>query len=166
MRRPVPALHLRKLPFATGRENSRLGIVIARVTPMNHRTLKTAQRGARWIFAVVFTLAGLNHFHHPAFYRRIVPPVFPHPAALVAISGIFEIVGGLGLLFKPLRRIAAWGLIALLIAVFPANIYMTRHPQLTPQFSPWLLWARLPLQVIFIAIVWFSVFHRSNTQRR
>ena len=105
------------------------------------------------IFA--FVLAGFNHFRNPEFYKSIIPPSFPSPAALVAISGVCEIAGGLGLGVPPLRRAAAFGLIALLVAVFPANIYMVVHPEQFPEFKTWVLWVRLPLQAVFIGWVWF-----------
>ena len=117
----------------------------------------------RWIAAIGFVLAGINHFHHPEFYRRIVPASFPSPAMLVAISGAFEIAGGLGLLIPRLRRAAGWGLIALLIAVFPANVYMAFSTALAQElhFHRWILWLRLPLQAVFIAWIWFSALASS-----
>lgn len=123
----------------------------------------------RWLCAVLFTLAGINHFLNPAFYERIIPPAFPSPHLLNLISGFFEIVGGLGLLVRPLRRTAGWGLIALLIVVFPANIYMAMHPTLfnaTPS-TLWTIgvWLRLPLQAVLIAWVWLVSFERGNLRR-
>jgi uncharacterized membrane protein len=112
---------------------------------------------ARVLTAAFFVLAGANHFANPTFYRSIVPPSFPSPALLVTISGICEIAGGIGLLIRPLRRFAGWGLIALLIAVFPANIFMALHPDAVPgwHIAHWLLWLRLPLQGVFIFWVWY-----------
>ena len=114
----------------------------------------------RWLAAILFISAGTYHFVRPELYRQIIPPGFPAPELLVAVSGVAEIAGGLGLLLRPWRRAAGWGLIALLIAVFPANLYMAQHPG---QFhlAPWLLWARLPFQAVFIAWVWFAVRQRS-----
>jgi uncharacterized membrane protein len=118
--------------------------------------MNSLRRVFLWIAAVFFIGAGINHFVAPAFYRQIVPPMFPAPAALVAISGACEIAGGVGLLAAALRRPAGWGLIALLIAVFPANIYMAIHEDHAPWGLPnWTLWTRLPLQGILIAWVWF-----------
>ena len=125
---------------------------------------------ARWrtflrvVAAVAFVLAGSNHFRNPSFYKSIIPPGLPAPGALVAISGICEIAGGLGLLIRPLRRAAGWGLIALLIAVFPANVYMLQHPDSVPnlRISTGLLWARLPLQAVFILWIWYASLARET----
>jgi uncharacterized membrane protein len=77
---------------------------------------------------------------------------------LVAVSGVAEIAGGIGLLIPRLRRWAGWGLIALLIAVFPANVYMAVSPQRIPDlhFARWMLWLRLPLQGVFVVWVWYA----------
>ena len=119
----------------------------------------------RLLASALFVGAGIMHFRNPLFYRRIVPPGFPSPAALVAISGVAEIFGGVGLLIPRLRRAAGWGLIALLIAVFPANVYMAIDPQKTSDgtIAPWLLWIRLPLQGVIIAWVWFISLARERT---
>lgn len=111
----------------------------------------------RVLASLLFVVAGTRHLTNPSFFRQIVPPGFPSPSVLVAISGICEIAGGLGLLIRPLRRAAGWGLVALLIAVFPANIYMVLNPNCVPGFHPplWLLWARLPLQGVLIGWVWY-----------
>jgi uncharacterized membrane protein len=107
--------------------------------------------------AAFFVAAGVNHFRNPDFYRQIIPPSFPAPQRLVDISGIAEIIGGMGLLIPRLRRAAAWGLIALLIAVFPDNIFMAMSPDRLPELHipAWVLWLRLPLQGVMIAWVWF-----------
>jgi uncharacterized membrane protein len=110
------------------------------------------------ILATIFFIgAGLNHFREPDFYQKIIPPAFPNPPLLVIISGIAEIAGGIGLLIPALRVPAAWGLIALLIAVFPANIYMAVAPDKIPDMHipHWALWLRLPLQVVLGVWVWF-----------
>jgi uncharacterized membrane protein len=113
---------------------------------------------ARALTAAFFIAAGANHFLHAGFYIRIVPPSFPSPALLVTISGVCEIAGGVGILIPPLRQAAGWGLIALLIAVFPANLYMAQHPEHFTELhaAAWLLWLRLPLQALFIAWVWYT----------
>ena len=113
---------------------------------------------ARIFAAIFFVFAGLNHFRNPRFYREIVPPHFGDPALLVIISGLGEIAGGIALLIRPLRRTAGWGLIALLIAVFPANLLMALEPRRIPDihFPQWALWLRLPLQAVLIVWVWFA----------
>ncbi len=95
----------------------------------------------RYALAALFLGSGTLHFVSPGPFIRIVPPLLPWPAALVAISGAAEIAGGLGLLTRKWRRAAGYGLIALLIAVFPANIYMAIRGMM---FPAWILWARLP----------------------
>jgi uncharacterized membrane protein len=102
-----------------------------------------------------FLAAGIMHFVTPRVYRRIVPPYLPAPTAIVYASGVAEIAGGAGLLHPASRRWAGWWLIATLVAVFPANLHMALHPE---QFSAVpggrrALWARLPLQAVFIAWV-------------
>lgn len=105
--------------------------------------LKTA---TRYLFGAFFIAAGLNHFVNTDFYLRIMPPYLPWHLPLVYLSGIAETALGALLLFRRWSAIAAWGLIALLIAVFPANLHMALNAGLYPQFSPILLWLRLPLQ--------------------
>ena len=118
----------------------------------------------RLLAAVAFVAAGVNHFVKPGFYRQIIPPGFPSPALLVAVSGACEVAGGLGLLIRPLRRAAGLGLIALLIAVFPANLYMAFAPHRIAGLpvARWLLWLRLPFQGVLIAWVWFVALGRSS----
>ena len=115
---------------------------------------ESPRNGWRWLAALFFILAGINHFLKPDFYAQIVPPAFPSPKILVLISGLAEIAGGLGLLIPRLRRAAGWGLIALLLAVFPANSYMAIHPERFG-IAAWILWVRLPLQAVVIAWVWW-----------
>jgi uncharacterized membrane protein len=111
----------------------------------------------KWIFGTLMTLAGILHFINPGFYLKIMPPYLPWHLALVYVSGAFEILLGVLLLVPRYSHWAAWGLIALLIAVFPANLHMTMHPDAYPDLSPLLLWLRLPLQGILIAwAYWFT----------
>jgi uncharacterized membrane protein len=115
------------------------------------------RRVALILAAIGFVTAGSLHFIFPGPYIRIVPPWLPCRSQLVAISGFFEILGGAGLLIGRVRRNAAWGLVALLTAVFPANIYMATNPVEAGAASvpAILLWARLPLQVFFIwCVLW------------
>jgi uncharacterized membrane protein len=116
----------------------------------------------RWVLTVFMTVAGINHFLAPAAYAKIVPASFPAPFALVYISGVAEVLGGLGLILPATRRLAACGLIALLIAVFPANINMAvNHISLGARPLPgWVLWGRLPIQALLVA--WAFWFARSG----
>ena len=97
-----------------------------------------------------FIYTGIHHFVNPDFYLSIMPPAFPLHAEAVYISGFFEILGGISVLIAPLRKIAGWGLVALLISVYPANIYMAITPEAFPEISIELLYFRLPLQFLFI----------------
>lgn len=111
----------------------------------------------KYVFAIFFVLAGINHFLNSAFYMRIMPPYLPWHLFLVYLSGLFEIGLGFLLLVPKFTPLAGWGLIALLIAVFPSNIHMAINPQLFPEFSPTLLWLRLPLQLVLIAwAYWYT----------
>ena len=100
--------------------------------------------------AVFFIYFGIDHFVNPEFYLSIMPPAFPLHLEAVYISGFFEILGGICVLIPSLRRIAGFGLIALLISVYPANIYMAITPEAFPEISIELLYFRLPLQFLFI----------------
>lgn len=104
----------------------------------------------KYLLAFAFMLAGANHFINPAFYLSIMPPILPAHLFLVYLSGVCEIALGALLLIPKYSRFAAWGLIALLIAVFPANVYMAMNAELFPQFSPEAIWLRLPLQFVLI----------------
>lgn len=111
----------------------------------------------------LFIAAGANHFLNGPLYERIVPPYIPQPRLMVGLSGVCEVGLGVALLWPRYTRAAAWGLIALLVAVFPANIHMALHPELFPRFKPALLWGRLPFQAVFIA--WTYWHTRPATHR-
>jgi uncharacterized membrane protein len=102
---------------------------------------------------LLFFGSGVMHFTHENFYTAIVPKSLPNPKALVQISGVAEIAGAVGVLIPSTRRLAGKGLIALLIAVFPANIQMAVNAERYKKFPAWALWARLPLQFAAIAMV-------------
>jgi uncharacterized membrane protein len=112
----------------------------------------------RGVLAVCIIIVGITHFIRPEQYARIVPPPFP-PLASVYVSGFFEILGGIGLMIPLVSVAAAWGLISLFIAVFPANIYMTLHniPVEGIPHSQALYIARLPFQAVLIAwAYWYT----------
>jgi len=121
---------------------------------------KAFHRAALILLGLFFIAGGINHFIHSAFYVRIVPPWLPAPTFLVAMSGIFEFLGGLGTLIPATRRIAGFGLITLLIAVFPANVQMALHPELYRDMGTQTAFLfRLPLQGVLIAWVWWTCLH-------
>jgi uncharacterized membrane protein len=113
------------------------------------------RRVLRYLLGVSLLLAGANHFRIPAFYVSIMPDYLPLPLALVYLSGVAEMAIGAMLCSHAWYRIAAWGAIALFIAVFPANLQMALHPERYPQFSELALWLRLPLQLPLIAWAWY-----------
>ena len=99
--------------------------------------------------AAFFINVGIDHFINPDFYLSIMPPAFPLHLEAVYISGLFEVLGGLGVLIPRLRKFSGWGLIALLIAVYPANIYMALTPEAFPDVPLSALYIRLVFQFIF-----------------
>ena len=131
-------------------------------TPERDATGSTRRAVSRAVLAVFFMGAGIAHLVKPAAYVAIMPPWLPSPWLLVIVSGVCEFAGGAGLLVPRVRRAAGWGLIALLVAVFPANVQMlmyarTGHAGLVAQA---VLWARLPLQAVLIWWVWWAAARR------
>lgn len=116
------------------------------------------------IIGVLFVAAGALHFVRPRMYEAIVPPALPAPHMLVIVSGIFEILGGIGVMLPATRAAAGWGLIALLIAVFPANLNMAADPKFESVAPRWALIARLPLQALLIWWIYAACIKRP-TQR-
>ncbi len=110
----------------------------------------------RALCALFFVAAGIGHFVMPGFYLAMMPAWVPAHLAMVQVSGVAEIAGGVGLLIPRLRRAAGLGLMALLLAVFPANIQMLLNARAAalPFSKELLLWARLPLQLLFLWWVW------------
>ena len=96
-----------------------------------------------------FIYFGVDHFINPDFYLSIMPPSFPMHLEAVYISGLFEILGGIGVLLSKTRKLAGWGLFALLIAVYPENIYMALTPEAFPEIPLSALYTRLGLQFLF-----------------
>jgi uncharacterized membrane protein len=108
------------------------------------------RRRGRLVLGLIFVAAGAAHFAVPGVYERVVPPYLPWPRELVYVSGAAEVALGLLVLARQAARVAAWGLIALLVAVFPANVHMATHPDDFPRFPPAALWTRLPFQAVLI----------------
>ena len=118
------------------------------------RIIKTV---LKWLLAIAFIFAGINHFINTDFYLSIMPPYLPWHLAAVYLSGIIEIILGIMLLIPKTQKLAAWGIILLLIAVFPANIYMAMNVEKFPQFSPTMIYLRILLQFVLIAwAFWFT----------
>jgi uncharacterized membrane protein len=110
---------------------------------------------SRKLLGAFFIGAGVNHFLMPRAYESIVPPSMEDEARrLVAVSGVAEIAGGVGVLLPSTRRLAGLGLIALLAAVFPANLHMARNPERYRRIPRWALYARLPLQPLMMRWAW------------
>ena len=103
-----------------------------------------------YLMAFLYVLAGLNHFRNPKMYIRIIPPYFPNPKLLNIFSGIFEIVLGILLCFPAFSSYAAMGIIALLIAIFPANLFMYMNRAASFGLPKWVLLLRLPLQIVLM----------------
>lgn len=119
-----------------------------------------------WAMAAAYVFAGFNHLMNPGFYLRIMPPGLPDPEWLNLLSGLAEIVLGVFLLEPRTRVFAAWGIIALLVAVFPANIYAAQANVGIdgPGSGPGALaWVRLPFQAVFILWAWW--YTREDTGR-
>jgi len=104
---------------------------------------------SKYLLAIFMIVAGTMHFANPAFFLKIVPPYLPLHKELVFISGVFEVLLGILLVVPKTSRMAAWGIVALLIAVFPANLYLYQHQDILPA-SPVVHLLRLPLQGLFI----------------
>ena len=107
------------------------------------------------IMSVFYVGIGIKHFTNPFWFIKIVPPILPYKLLLVYISGFFEVLFGLLLLFPGMRYVAGWGLILLLIAVFPANIYLALTNGAALNTTPLIAWGRLPFQFLFIAMAYW-----------
>jgi uncharacterized membrane protein len=113
------------------------------------------RRRSRRLLAAFFIQAGVNHFVMPRPYEKIVPPsLSDHAKAVVQISGVAEVAGGVGVLLPWSRRLSGLGLIALLAAVFPANVYMAREPERFRRIPRWALYGRLALQPLMMLWAW------------
>jgi uncharacterized membrane protein len=99
-----------------------------------------------YAMAFVYILAGLNHFRNPRLYLKIIPPYFPNPKLLNSISGFAEILLGIILCIPVTSKLAAWGIIALLFAIFPTHLYMYANEKARMGLPKWILLLRIPLQ--------------------
>jgi uncharacterized membrane protein len=103
-----------------------------------------------YLMAFIYTLAGINHFRNPRMYQKIIPDYFSNPKLLNILSGCAEIILGVALVIPLLSTYAAWGIIALLIAVFPTHIYMYQDEKVRMGLPKWVLLLRMPLQLVLI----------------
>ena len=120
--------------------------------------MSATKRSLLWVMALAYTAAGFNHLLNPQFYVAIMPPGLPDPAWLNVLSGLAEILLGVFLLEPRTRILAAWGLIALLVAVFPANVYVAMNNvgiDGPGTGAGGLNWVRLPFQAIFVVWAWW-----------
>jgi uncharacterized membrane protein len=103
-----------------------------------------------YLMALIYTVAGLNHFRSPKLYERIIPPYFSNPKLLNIISGFAEIALGIALMIPMISNYAAWGIIALLIAVFPTHVYMYQNEKAGMKLPKLVLLLRMPLQLVLM----------------
>lgn len=117
--------------------------------------MRTFKQITRWLCGLLYIAAGINHFVSPDLYVPMMPDYLPWHLALVYLSGVAESLLGALLLVPRTSRWAAWGLIALLLAIFPANINMAIHPDQFDWATPTALYLRLPMQAVLIAWAWW-----------
>lgn len=110
----------------------------------------------QYVMAVIYILAGINHFRSPKMYEHIMPPYIPAPSSMVVLSGVFEMVFGLMLLNPETQSIAAWGIILMLLVFFTVHIHMLTHERASMKLPRWVLIARIPLQ--FLLIYWAFLY--------
>ena len=108
-----------------------------------------------YLMSLFYISIGIKHFINVDWFMKIMPPYLPYHKELVYLSGIFEIILGIMLMFERTRFFAGWGLILLLIAVFPANIYLAQTNGAAMNTSPIVAWGRLPFQAVFIALAYW-----------
>lgn len=103
-----------------------------------------------YLMALLYILAGINHLRVPRIYMKMIPPSLPSPKSLNIISGAAEIILGILLCIPAVSAFAAWGIIALLIAIFPANLYMYTNEKAALGLPKWVRLIRLPIQLVLI----------------
>ena len=108
-----------------------------------------------YLMSLFYILIGIKHFINVDWFMKIMPPYLPYHKELIYLSGTFEIILGIMLMFEKTRFFAGWGLILLLIAVFPANIYLAQTNGAAMNTSPLVAWVRLPFQAVFIALAYW-----------
>ena len=122
----------------------------------NRKTVAACRYGVLGFVFLWFFIGGIAHFAFTNSEMQIVPPALPDPRLMVLTSGVFELFGAAGLLLRPTRSVAGWGLVLLTIAVTPANIFMWQHPADFPGIPDWALTLRLLFQVVLVFGIWWS----------
>ena len=110
-----------------------------------------------YVMGIFYTIVGIKHFQDPSWFVQIVPPILPYKYELVYISGFFEVLLGILLMIPRFQSIAAKGLMALLICVYPANIYLAQTNGVALGISPLIAWGRLPFQFVFIGLAYWHL---------
>ncbi len=110
----------------------------------------------QYLIGVVFILAGMNHFRKPKIYERIMPPYIPAKSSMVLLSGIAEMILGFMILTPDTQKIAAWGIIIILVIFIPVHIYMLQNEKAAMKMPKWVLVLRLPLQ--FALMYWAYLY--------
>ena len=110
-----------------------------------------------YVMGIFYIIVGIKHFQDPSWFVQIVPPILPYKYELVYISGFFEILLGILLMIPRFQSIAAKGLMALLICVYPANIYLAQTNGVALGVSPLIAWGRLPFQFVFIGLAYWHL---------
>ena len=110
-----------------------------------------------YVMGIFYIIVGIKHFQDPSWFVQIVPPILPYKYELVYISGFFEVLLGILLMIPRFQSIAAKGLIALLICVYPANIYLAQTNGVALGISPLIAWGRLPFQFVFIGLAYWHL---------
>ena len=110
-----------------------------------------------YVMGIFYIMVGIKHFQDPSWFVQIVPPILPYKYELVYISGFFEVLLGILLMIPRFQSIAAKGLMALLICVYPANIYLAQTNGVALGISPLIAWGRLPFQFVFIGLAYWHL---------
>ena len=117
--------------------------------------LSLVKVGSVFVMGIFYVIIGMKHFQNPSWFVQIIPPILPYKYELVYISGFFEVLLGILLMIPRFQSIAAKGLIALLICVYPANIYLAQTNGEALGISPLIAWGRLPFQFVFIGLAYW-----------
>ena len=110
-----------------------------------------------FVMGIFYIIVGIKHFQDPSWFVQIIPPILPYKYELVYISGFFEVLLGILLMIPKFQSIAAKGLMALLICVYPANIYLAQTNGVALGISPLIAWGRLPFQFVFIGLAYWHL---------